>query len=164
MGLAVADLLMLGVLGLSVLVGFWRGLVQELLSLVGWVLGFFVAQWLAADVAMRLSVLKGASQGLQHAAGFALVFVAVVLLTALAAWVLRKVLQAVGLGLPDRALGALFGGFRGVLALMVATVVIQLLDLTQQAWWQAAVGRPWLEMLLRGLRPLWPQALQQWLP
>ena len=38
---------LLGVLLLSVLVGLVRGLVFEVLSLLGWVVAYFAAQWFA---------------------------------------------------------------------------------------------------------------------
>ncbi len=42
--LTAVDWILLAVLGLSMLLGLWRGLVQEVLSLAGWVAAFFVAQ------------------------------------------------------------------------------------------------------------------------
>ncbi|MBX9835253.1 MAG: CvpA family protein, partial [Burkholderiaceae bacterium] len=44
------DWIFVGILTASLLIGAWRGLVFELLSLAGWVAAFFVAQWFAADV------------------------------------------------------------------------------------------------------------------
>ena len=52
--MAVFDAVVLGVLVVSMLLGAWRGLVYELLSLVGWVAGFFVARLFAPDVAAWL--------------------------------------------------------------------------------------------------------------
>ncbi|MBW8778694.1 MAG: CvpA family protein, partial [Burkholderiales bacterium] len=37
------DIALLSVLGLSVLIGLWRGFVFEILSLLGWVLAFIIA-------------------------------------------------------------------------------------------------------------------------
>ena len=42
--LSAVDWILLAVLGLSFLVGIWRGIVQEVLSLVGWVAAFYVSQ------------------------------------------------------------------------------------------------------------------------
>jgi membrane protein required for colicin V production len=49
-----ADWILIGIVILSLLVGLWRGLVFEVLSLVGWVAAFFLAQWLAVTVAVLL--------------------------------------------------------------------------------------------------------------
>src|SRR6218665_508376 len=52
--MAALDWIFLAALLLSMLIGAWRGLVFELLSVLGWILSFFVAQWLAADMAAWL--------------------------------------------------------------------------------------------------------------
>ena len=53
------DWIFLVVLGASLLIGAWRGLIFELFSLAGWVAAFFAAQWFAADVGQRLPVAGG---------------------------------------------------------------------------------------------------------
>ena len=40
------DIAMIALLAVSVLVGLWRGFVLEVLSLTGWVVAWFAAQWL----------------------------------------------------------------------------------------------------------------------
>lgn len=54
MSMAALDWFFLAVLGLSLCLGAWRGLVYELLSLAGWVLAFWAAQWWAADAGALL--------------------------------------------------------------------------------------------------------------
>lgn len=48
--MALLDWGLLAVLALSMLLGAWRGLVFEVLSLAGWVLAFVVARWFAGDL------------------------------------------------------------------------------------------------------------------
>ena len=48
------DWIFLGVLLTSLLLGAWRGLVYEVLSVVSWLAAFVLAQWFAPDVAQRL--------------------------------------------------------------------------------------------------------------
>ena len=48
MSVVLTDWILLGVLLASMVVGLWRGLVYEVLSLAGWVAAFFVAQWWAS--------------------------------------------------------------------------------------------------------------------
>ena len=61
------DLAMLGVLLLSLVLGLLRGFVFEVLSLVGWVVAYFAAQWLAPVWAPHLPVGDPGS-ALNHAA------------------------------------------------------------------------------------------------
>ena len=49
MTVSITDWVLLGVMFTSMVVGLWRGLVYEVLSLVGWVAAFFLAQWLATQ-------------------------------------------------------------------------------------------------------------------
>ena len=58
MAIALTDWILLAVLMASMLVGLWRGLVYEVLSLAGWLAAFILAQWLAADAVAFLPFLK----------------------------------------------------------------------------------------------------------
>lgn len=102
------DWIFLVVLGASLLIGAWRGLIFELFSLAGWVAAFFAAQWFAADVGQRLPV-AGGEGALSYAAGFAVVFVIAVFVFGLVAWLAKKMIEAIGLRPADRSMGALFG-------------------------------------------------------
>ena len=164
MSLATTDWLLCAVLLFSMLLGAWRGLVHELMSLVAWVAAFTLAQWLAQDVAKMLPFLKDAAEKVQYAAAFALVFVAGLFASGVLSWLLKKVVETIGLRPIDRALGAVFGVARGVLLLLAVTVVIQLLGMAQQPWWQEAHGPAWLQVLLHGIEPLLPEAVRAYLP
>src|SRR6218665_1566771 len=67
--MAALDWIFLAALLLSMLIGPRRGLVFELLSVLGWILSFFVAQWFAADMAAWLPMGDSAA-ALRYAAGF----------------------------------------------------------------------------------------------
>ncbi len=147
----------------SMLLGAWRGLVYEVLSLISWVAAFVLAQWLALDAAQYLP-MSGSSDMLRYAAGFVLVFVATVLFGSLVAVVVKKLTSAVGLRPVDRALGAVFGSIRGVLLLLVITVVVGMTPLKSSAAWQESVGASTASGLLKNLRPVLPSDLEKFLP
>jgi membrane protein required for colicin V production len=164
MQVSLTDWILLGVLLISMTVGFWRGLVYEVLSLAGWVAAFILAQWLASDVVQVLPFLKGAAATVQYAVAFVLVFVAALFAAGLLSWLIKKMVETVGLRPVDRSLGAIFGLLRGVLLLLCVAVVLQLLGLSAEPWWQNAQGPAWLNVLLNGLRPVLPQSLLEFLP
>ena len=95
--LSAVDWILLAVLSLSLLLGLWRGIVQEVLSLAGWVAAFYVSQ-IYAPMAAAWLPMEGSSQMLRYAAGFVVVFVAVLIATVLVSWVVKKLVSAVGLG------------------------------------------------------------------
>jgi membrane protein required for colicin V production len=164
MTIALTDWLLLAVLLVSLVVGFWRGLIDELLSLAGWVVAFVVAQWWAPEVLQWLPFLKAAADSVQYAVAFALVFVGTLLAFAVLTLVVKKMISGVGLRPLDRTLGGVFGLLRGLLFLLALTVAVQWTGLSRDAWWTAAQGPAWLEQVLTDLKPLLPSAFVDYLP
>ena len=105
MAIALTDWILLGVLLASMVMGLWRGLVYEVLSLAGWVAAFVVAQWLAPDVVGWLPLIKDAPNAVQYAVAFAVVFVATVFVAGMVSWLIKKLVETVGLRPVDRTLG-----------------------------------------------------------
>lgn len=157
------DWLLLGIVVLSALVGLWRGLVYEVLSLGAWVLAFLVAQSQARTVGLWLP-LDQVSEPLRTAAGFVLVFVAVVFLGGLVAWLVKKLVATVGLRPIDRVLGGLFGLLRGGLVLLAISVVVGLTPLRAEAAWRESVVAGVLDHGVHVIKPLLPQDLARYLP
>lgn len=157
------DWILLAILLASLVMGAWRGLVYEVMSVIGWLAAFVLAQWFAADVAARLP-MQSAGDSLRYAAGFVLVFIASVFVAGLISALLRKVITVIGLRPVDRLLGAGFGVFRGVILLLALTVVLQLTSMTQNDWWQQSKGGPVLTSLLKGLKPILPERFGAYLP
>ena len=143
--------------------GAWRGLVYEVLSLLNWIAAFILAQWLAPDVAQKIP-LSGASELIRFAAAFVLVFVLIIFAGGLVALLVKKLLVKVGLGAPDRALGALFGLLRGVFLLLSATVVVSMTPLKDSGAWKESIGAGLTAAALQGLKPVLPHEFGKYLP
>jgi membrane protein required for colicin V production len=161
--LSAVDWILLAVLGLSFLLGLWRGIVQEVLSLLGWVAAFYVSQMYAPLAAAWLP-MEGSSQMLRYAAGFVVVFVAVLVATVLVSWVIKKLISAVGLGPLDRLLGSLFGLMRGVVILLAVTVLVGMTPMRDTEAWKQAQGAQWLQQFLHVLKPVLPADFGKYLP
>lgn len=159
---AIADWIFLGVLVVSLAIGAWRGLVYEVLSVLGWALSFYLAQWLAPDLAARLP-LQGASDPVHYAAAFVLTFIASVFLAGLLAMLLKKLVDAIGLRPMDRTLGAAFGVVRGLILLLAVAVVINMTALKTSTWWQESKGAEVLTAALKGLKPVLPEQFAKYL-
>ena len=156
------DWMLAGVLVFSLLLGAWRGLVYEVLSLLGWAVSFYAAQWFAPPVAMLLP-LQSASDPLRYAAAFGLVFIAAIFAAGLLTALLKKLVQAIGLRPVDRTLGAVFGVLRGMILLLAATVVIDMTALKSSPWWQESRGAQTLTAALASLSPLLPGQFAKYL-
>jgi membrane protein required for colicin V production len=157
------DWVFLGVLLVSLIIGAWRGLVFEVLSVLSWIAAFVLAQWFAPTAAQWLP-MSGATEAIRYAAGFVLVFVASIFLGGLLAFLVKKLVAAVGLGPADRMLGALFGLVRGVVVLLALTVVVGMTPLKSAALWQASTGAHIAATVLTGLKPVLPQEFGKYLP
>ena len=121
-GPAIADIVILAVMGVSLVFGLFRGLLRELLSLVSWIMAFWIAYRYSSSVAPIIDkALQNPtlSQAVSAVLVFVLVLVALMLLTSL----LRKIFKATGLAGTDRILGGLFGFGRAVVILLVALVL-----------------------------------------
>jgi membrane protein required for colicin V production len=161
--MATLDWIFLAVLAASFLVGAWRGLVYEVLSVMSWIAAFVLAQWLAPDAARWLPVQRAPEAG-QYAIGFIAVFIAVVFAGALLAWLTKKMVQAVGLRPVDRTLGAAFGLIRGAVLLMAVAVVINMSPARTAAWWTESKGAAMSMAALKGLKPVLPERFGKYLP
>ncbi len=157
------DWALLAVLLLSALLGLWRGLVYEVLSLAVWVVAFVMAQAYAAPVGAWLPV-DGFSQPLQLAAGFAAVFVAAAFVGGLLAWLVKKFVESVGLRPVDRILGGAFGLARGMVILLGLAVVVSMTPLQSQERWRDSAVAGVLSRTLHAIKPLLPEAVARHLP
>jgi len=161
--LALFDWIAIALIGVSMLLGLVRGLVFEVISLIGWVAAFIAAHWLASGVAAWLPF--GAPQAAwRYPLAFVLVFVGVALGAGLVASLTRKLITVVGLRPVDRILGAAFGAARGALALLVLAVVVHLLVLSDSVWWHESRSATVLDAALQGLKPALPEKLASYLP
>ncbi len=149
------DFAVLAVVALSALLAFVRGVVRELLAIAAWIVGF-VAAFRGAGPAAEFFAGLPMTLVARHVLAFVLILVAVLLVGALAAWMLRSVVHAVGLGFVDRALGGLFGVARGVLLVAVFVLCAGLTSMPRQDWWQNAALGPPLVALAIALRPWLP--------
>ena len=102
--------------------GLYRGVIRELLSLVGWAAATVLA---LRGYHYGANVLAPfiASAWVQQAISFAVIFLAVMALAKLCSVLLQLVLHTLGLSLLDRLLGGLLGLARVVL---VASVVFMM--------------------------------------
>jgi len=154
------DLIFIGIVGLSTVFAFWRGLVRVVMSLVGLIVAVLAAIHLSPATSSKLTMLSD-SPATRYLVAFALIFIVVALIFALLGWLLWRAIRAIGLGFIDRLLGAVFGVARGVLIAVIAVLLAGLTTLPRQEWWQNALLAPPLVVAALSLRPWLPQAMAQ---
>lgn len=155
-----ADLAMLAVLLVSMTVGAWRGLVFELMSLLGWLAAYLAAQWFSLAVAPYVPIGSPGSP-LNHAAAFALTFIAALIAWGLLARLLKMLIHATPLSLVDRLLGAAFGAVRGGVLLLAVAAVVTRTPWVETPTWQHSAGAAWLKVVITGLKPALPVSIAE---
>ena len=138
--LPAADIAMLALILLSAVIGLFRGLIKELVSLVVWVCAIVGAIVFAAALADYLTAIA-ASRPIRVAIAFAVVFFGVLIAGGLLQWSLAKLIQSTGLSGTDRFLGFMFGALRGGLVVLGVLILIQPFAETSD-WWRESLLRP----------------------
>jgi membrane protein required for colicin V production len=141
--MTLVDFVFVGLFGLSMLWGFWRGLTRELVSMISWVIIVVLVVRYASAIGHLLPFQ--APELVHLLAGGGLIVVVCVLASALVGRMLRAAVAATHLAGADRVLGAIFGAVRGSLvALLVAAVVVEA-GLADRRLWRSSISGPYLE-------------------
>lgn len=149
------DLAIAAFLLLSVMAGLVRGLVFELMSLVGWFVAYFAVLLLSPVVRPHIHVAANGS-AVNQVIAVAAVFVLTLVVWGLLARLLRSLVRSSPLGGFDRLLGAAFGSLRGTLVLMVVVLLVGLTPWARGDAWQRSRAVPWLDAAVRLVAPYLP--------
>ena len=149
------DYAVLAILLISILISVWRGLVREILSLIGWVAAFVVANLYAQDVQALLPPVLGLPI-LRFIVAFLLLLVGTIFLMALINWGILRGIQAAGLELADRGLGGLFGLARGCVIVVAIVLVGGMTRAPQMDVWKDALFSRLAESAVETLLPFLP--------
>jgi membrane protein required for colicin V production len=129
-----ADYTILAVLGLSVLMGLWRGFIGEMLALACWVCAFWVAWLFGPALADRFSA-SISTPSVRVLLAYAVCFVAVLMAGAIVAFLMRKLIEGSGLSGTDRLLGMVFGLVRGAALVVLVVFLLGFTPARRDPWW-----------------------------
>ena len=149
------DLTLLAIIGVSTLFGLMRGFIGALASVLAWLLAGWVAFHYGAEVAAWLSD-DGPPGSADLLGGYALSFVAVMVVVGVTGGLVRKMVSSVGLSGVDRLLGLVLGLARGALIACIVLLLAAFTDLSREPEWKRSSVVP---VLLPGA-----QWLSRWLP
>ena len=150
------DLAILAVILLSTLFAFLRGVVRELIALVAWVVGFVGAIAFAPTVGAWIPEIPG-YPAVRYQIAFAVILIAALVIGAIIAGPLARVIRAAGLGFVDRFLGSIFGMLRGLLVIVGFVLVAGLTTLPRADWWQNSALAPAFITGALALKPWLPE-------
>ena len=133
-----ADYLILGVLFLSMLLGFIRGFVREAIGVIAWLGGLWLA-WRYAPAVEPLLAGRVGDPPVSTWAARTLIVLAVLIVGWIVAGLLSYLLRHSGLSIMvDRLLGLVTGFVRGAVVVAVFVLLGQFVQLTGTSWWKGS--------------------------
>ncbi|HEX3895428.1 MAG TPA: CvpA family protein [Rudaea sp.] len=156
-----ADYCIIAALGLSVLMGLWRGFIGEAIALACWVLAFWVAWTFGAQLAAQFTAITLPSARL--VLGYAICFVGVLIAGALVGFLMRKLIAGSGLSGSDRMLGMVFGLIRGLAIVTITVLILKFTPLPQDPWWKESKLLPTFENAAKWLSTKLPPDVTHYL-
>ena len=130
------DWLLIVFLFISIANGFQEGMVRIGIGILALITGFFLASWFGGMAAASLQPYVS-SHAAASVFGYLLVFCGVLILGALIAALIVRMLKLIGLSWMDRLLGGVFGVVRGFVIVAVVAMVVTALA---PKWLPAAVN------------------------
>lgn len=142
------DYAIIGLVGISAVIGLFRGLVAEAFSLITWAVAF----WVGLTFSRELSVYFQSAVSLfsaRMALSFAVLFLLTLILGSILRFILRQLVNSTGLSGSDRFAGLVFGIGRGVLVVAVLVMLAGLTPLPEDPWWrESSLISPFQSMAL----------------
>lgn len=123
------DIILIVIVGIGAISGFAKGFIHQLVSIIGLIVGFFVAGALYQVAAEKMSVyVNEASMTVLQVIAFISIWIIVPLLFAIIASMLTRAVEWLSLGVLNRFLGLLLGGVKWVLILGLLINVLDYID------------------------------------
>ena len=132
------DYVIVAVIAVSALVGLLRGFVRETVSLLAWIAAFWLAVAYSDAVAAHLSRFI-AAPAVRFGMAFVVIFLGVLIAGMIVNYLLASLLAKAGVRTSDRILGGLFGTARGLLAVGLVVVLVELTPLVQSPSWRGSL-------------------------
>ena len=158
------DFGVLGIIGVSFVLGLMRGLIKELLSLVAYGLAFLAAVWWGPALSAQWVLHWVTQDYLRIGIAYFALFVATLLAVGLINIALAAMVRGTGLSPADRGLGGLFGIVRGLLLVLIIVTLVGYTPLTQETWWQNASLSKQVTGIIHQIGQKLPTPMNKWLP
>lgn len=140
-GFTILDGVVAAIIVISALLAYSRGLVREIMAIVGWVAAavlayLFAPQFvpLVKEIPYAGDILRGSCE-LAIIAAFSVVFALALIVVSLFTPLFSTIVQRSALGAVDQALGFVFGALRGILLVIVALLVYDRVVVAETVPW-----------------------------
>lgn len=121
------DYTIIGIVGFSTIISFFRGFLREAISLIVWIVGILVALKFADTLQPHFQTVI-TSPGLRYAVAVVAIFLAVFIAGIILNAIVQAIVNKSGLSITDRFLGLFFGIGRGIL---IVSVLLMFMGITE---------------------------------
>lgn len=159
------DLIVIGVVGLSALLSFFRGFIREVLSLGAWVGASIVtiyafphvSEWMQTKIANETVANGVASMGT--------FFVALIVIGMFVRLLGKYVKSGSDVGVLDNLLGISFGAARGMLVVVIGYFIMGIfIGEEEPEWLETAITKPYVEQTAEWLAQVAPEYMEDMVP
>ncbi len=138
--LNILDFILIGFTLLGMIKGFKIGLIQSIVSFIGWAIALLVGSRLAPVLAPKFVGVVD-SEVLQLALGFLTVAFCIIALLQVIVWVMKKMLESLKLSFLDKFAGGILGTFKHILIILVV-LNFMVPVFSKMPFWQKSVLVP----------------------
>lgn len=145
--LNIFDCVVIGIMALSCIIAFFRGLIKEILSLVAWIGAGVVTALYYAPVAAKMQGYFKSEAIAAGASAIGLYIVALIGFSLVNFIILKTIRQGEEKGMLDNTLGLVFGAFRGafIVSLGFFLITVALPEKEYPEWISESVTHPYAE-------------------
>jgi len=154
------DYLIIGIIVISAGISIVRGFMKEVLSLISWILAFWVAMMFHSHLSTLLANYISTPSIRLFLAFFAL-FAVTLILGALVNHLICQIVEKTGLTGTDRALGVVFGLLRGLAIVTILILAAGATPMPSDSWWQNSLLIDHFVNLALWVRDMLPSEIAQ---
>lgn len=156
------DIVILLLIFLSMLIGFFKGFVKESISLATWIAAIIIGLRFSPELAKHLPI-SVETEVVRISIAFAALFIVVLVIGGLINYLISQFVKKTGLSGTDRLLGLIFGALRGgLIVTLLALIATRLVPAMQtEPWWQQSRMIPSFVTMAEQLNTFLPKQLQE---
>ncbi|WP_274956343.1 CvpA family protein [Duodenibacillus massiliensis] len=153
-----ADFVICAVLLVSTVVGVSRGVVREILAIVGWAVAIFLALNYSPELA-RVIPLESLGMAVRTACAAVIIVVLTLFTCGLFGKICSRLLEAAEITFEDRAIGSVFGFARGVVVVCLAVFLLGMTSAVRTGQWRNSVLIVPCERIIDFTMPYMPETI-----
>ena len=140
---------------LSIFFGCFRGFIRELLSLIGWFLAFYTANFFTDSLYQYIPFAL--DDTIKYVAGYFIIFLLVLIFASIIIKLINKFIKSVGLSFSNFILGGFFGFTRGVLIIFVMILLLEKTSFSLNPGWANSTYIPIIKNSVENTLPYLPE-------